>query len=307
VLAYAHAHDWPGDGDPSVRCERLASAMKRRPKCPPGMYGSEAELCQTLIDSARSAGYQAHPECGEWDSIIVDRGTGAQIGVHSKLRPNVSVLSQALADERLPGPEIHAVLVPAATQSFLEVAKALRVYVIQGVFLDWLDLPEIYRYAVRWMHPNRHWVPEVEMRFPAGVPAPRKMTPWKVSAVKLSLLAREKGFVTSLDMRKLELDPRWWLSPRYGAILTRRLIDGVRQRGEYVLRDPSSRLVPDLKFPEITTALQVREIKQPRMRVKQKPESTPAKTRSTLLPPPTAEAESEATGLRIKSSTDVAI
>lgn len=273
--------------------------MKRASKVPPGMYGSESELCQTLIDAARAGGYQAHPECGAWDAMIVDRGTGAQIGVHSKLRPNVDVLSQALGDERLPGPEIHAVLVPAANANFLEVAKGLRIYVLQGVFLDWLDLPEVFRYAVRWMHPNRHWVPEVEMRFPAGVPAPRKMTPWKVAAVKLCLLAREKGFVTREDMRKLELDPRWWLAPKYGAVLAKRVVNGERQRGEYVLRDPSSRLVPDFKFPEITGALQARDLKGPRLRVKQQP-----KTRSTLLPPSSEEAEEVATGLQLKPGNE---
>jgi hypothetical protein len=264
------------------------------------MYGSESELCQTLIDAARAGGYQAHPECGAWDAMIVDRGTGAQIGVHSKLRPNVDVLSQALADERLPGPEIHAVLVPAASSAFLEVAKGLRIYVLQGVFLDWLDLPEVFRYAVRWMHPNRHWVPEVEMRFPAGVPAPRKMTPWKVAAVKLCLMAREKGFVTRDDMRKLELDPRWWLAPKYGAVLTKRVVNGEKQRGEYVLRDPSSRLVPDFKFPEITGALQARDLKGPRLRVKQPPQ----KTRSTLLPPSSEAAEDVATGLQLKPGNE---
>jgi hypothetical protein len=260
------------------------------------MFGSESELVQTLIDAARAAGYQVHPELGSWDTLIVCRETGDQIGVQAKLRPTVEVFSQALSDEHGPGPEIHAVLVPVAPREFLKVAFPCNVHVFQGVHLDRLDLAAVFSHAPRWGHPVREWAPEVEMRFPAGVPSPRRMTPWKLAAVKLCLLAREQGYVTREDMKRLKLNPHWWLSPKEGRVLEPRIDEhGNKRRGEYSLRDSSSPMVPDLRWPEIVDALQQGQAlveplpqidtpKGPRLR-KRRPPPAP-EHRSTMLPPP---------------------
>lgn len=234
-----------------------------RTKLPSGMFGSETELCAQLIDVARAAGYQAHPEVGNWDVLLVCRETGDQVGVQAKLRPSVDVLAQALTDERHPGPEVHAVLVPTASRAFLSVARTSRVHVFQGVHLGSLDMPTVLARAQRWQHRVREWAPEVEIRFPAGVPSPKRVTPWKMSAVKLCLLARSRGYVTRKDLTELKLDPTWWFNPKFGPVLTPRLVEreggSEVRRGEYVLHDSSSPMVPDLRWPEVVDALQRRE------------------------------------------------
>lgn len=279
--------------------------MKRRlSKMPVGMFGSESELVQTLIDAARAAGYQAHPELGSWDTVIACRETGDQIGVHGKLCPSVAVLAQALTDESGPGPDIHAVLVPVASRDFRAVAGHLGLHVFEGVSLDSLQLPIVFKHAKRWGHPIREWAPEFEINTPAGVPSPRRMTKWKVHAVRLSLLARSKGFVTTADMHELGQHPQWWVSKENGQILVPRLDEtGKKRRGEYVLRDSTSQLVPHFRWPEITSALEEQERiarskktipaqpKGPRLRQRRQPEA-PA-PRSTMLPPPPPPAADE--------------
>lgn len=287
--------------------------MKRRQQAPAGMFGSEEELCSSFIEVARAAGYQVHPECGNWDLLIVCRETGDQIGLHAKLKPNVAVLAQALTNERLPGPVIHAVLVPVATAEFLFVAKRLRLLVLEGVRLDSLNLREVFAKAPRWAHPEREWAPEVEISARSGVPSPRKITKWKLAAVDLCLRARVRGYVTRAEMKELNLRMGWWLNPKYGAVLARRVVDGKRKRGEYVLRDPSSPLVPDYRFPEVVEALQKRghlaapapsapppapssppaltQPARPKMRVKKRTTTdAPAQQRSTIRPPSTTDA-----------------
>lgn len=266
----------------------------RRTKVPAGMFGNEAELCESLVICARAAGYRVHAECGPWDLLIVCRETGDQLGVQGKLRPSVSVLSQAVTSLKGSGPELHAVLVPHATREFRKVAALLNIHVFSGVSIE----PEQIRYAFdnapRWDHKFREWTPDVEIVTPAGTPSPRKITPWKIGAVKLCLRAREHGFVTRADLRELELDVRWWLHRRFGRVLERRVVDGVAQRGEYVLRDPSSPLVPDLRWPEIVDALKLAQsavLKGPRLRTRRAPDPP---RRSTLLPPaPSCQADND--------------
>lgn len=266
--------------------------MRRRPRLPVGMFGSEQELCEAFITSARAAGYQVHPECGPWDLLVVCRRTGDQIGIQAKLRLSYEVFSQALTTELAGGPEMHAVLVPLATREFFLVAEYLKIHVFQGVTLDRLDLPLVFQFAKRWTHPVREWAPEVEIATPAGVPSPKKMTRWKMAAVKLCMQARSKGYVTREDMNVLRLSPTWWLSRRNGGILEGRVVNGNRRRGEYTLRDSSSPLVPDLRWPEVVDALLKQAAmeppaKSPRLRTrKREPEQPPQPRASTIIPPP---------------------
>lgn len=274
--------------------------MKQRLKVPAGMFGSEFELCRALITSARVAGYQAHPDCGEWDALVVCRETGDQIGVHSAMRPNVEVLNSCLIDEHGSGPEVHAVIVPIATDAFMHVANRLKVHVLQGVYLDQLELADVFKLAQRWHHPVREWAPEVEMCLPTDGPSPRR-TPWKTSAVKLCLLARKKGFVTREDVKEHKLDLQWWLDQKNGRLLEPHIgDDGQLHRGEFRLRDSSSPMVPDLRWPEIAESLEQEalkaaaavdeaaaqsKLKGPRLRTKRAAQAP----RPTMIPPPSDE------------------
>jgi len=228
-----------------------------RAKLPTGMFGSEAELCELLTKVARAAGFLVHAEVGGWDLVIVSRETGLQCGVQAKLRPNVDVLAQAFGtDSHEPGPAVHAVLVPVPSRAFLQVAARLDVMVIQGVTLDRFDLASAVSRAPRWQHKAPLWVPDVEIITPAGVASPRKVTEWKVNAVKLCLLIRERGYVTTADMRRLGQNRSWWFM-RSAPILVRS--EHESRQARYVFADPSSPLVPDLRWPEIVTALQIGE------------------------------------------------
>lgn len=236
----------------------------RKQRLPAGMFGSENELCEKLIEVARANGFKAYPETGRWDVLLACRETDDQIGIQGKLRPNILVLDQATSlIESGPGPVIHAALVPIANRSFLRVAKHLRVQVIEGVHLDRFDLGAVLARAPRWQHRSPEWMPEVEVLCPAGVPSPRRMTRWKIQAVKLCLLIRERGYATRHDMTRLKLDPYWWFRPRFGPILEAiKVTVGPKAVTHFVLADPSSPLVPDLRWPEIVEALTEQRAKE---------------------------------------------
>lgn len=222
-----------------------------RVRSPRGQFGSEAELCDALITLARENGFAVHAECDEWDLLLV-HSSGVQIGVEAKMRPNVDVLAQALVGEWRSGPGIHAVLVPGATTAFSAVAARLHILVFRGTHLDSSDLEHALRTAYRWKHTAPAWVPDVEVICPAGTPSPRRTTPWKLSAVRLCLRLRERGYVTPSDMRELKLNYTWWF--QRGHALLKRM-----QRGQYVFVDPNNQKLPDLRWPEIVDAIRVEE------------------------------------------------
>lgn len=211
------------------------------------MFGSEAELCHRFVELATELGYVAHCEVSGWDVLLV-APNGEQIGVQAKLRANVDVLAQALGHDDMPGPDVHAVLVPDSSAAFKYVAKLIRVFVFDGAWLERWSFDALAKIP-RWKHTAREWVPEVLVPNPAGVPAPKSITPWKMAAVKLCLSARENGFVTAKMMRELKLSTTWWFAPTSGPALIR------RARGQYTLRDPADPRMPDLKWPEIAEAL----------------------------------------------------
>lgn len=238
------------------------------------MFGTEAELCHEFVTLARQTGCHVHCEVDGWDIVLVSPA-GVQIGIQAKLRPTIDVLAQALTNERDPGPEVHAVLVPAANWPFVAVAQAARIFVFQGCLIDArFDFHRIFSTAPRWKHPKPAWVPEVQVITPAGVPSPKSVTPWKMGAVKICLLARTRGYVTRADLKQFKLHEAWWFDPKWGPMLSPRYANGERVRGEYVLHKPDNPKSPDLRWPEIVDALarQSRDPQQqsarPRFRIK---------------------------------------
>lgn len=237
------------------------------------MFGSEAELCHAFVTLARQTGFQVHCEVDSWDILLVSP-VGLQIGIQAKMRASLDVLAQSLTDERHRGPDVHAVLVPVASYSFISVAQAARVFVFQGVLIDErFDFARIFVNAPRWKHSKPAWVPEVQVITPAGVPGPKSVTPWKMGAVKLCLLARSRGYVTRADLKQFKLHESWWFDRKFGPMLAPREQNGARVRGEYVLFNPDNPKSPDLRWPEIVDALarQSRDSQphsKPRFRVK---------------------------------------
>ena len=231
-------------------------------RCDP--FKSEALLCDVFIERARAEGFVCHPETSGWDVLVVDPESGEQAGVEAKRRPNVHVLYQATREsEHRPGPAVHAVLVPSATEAFAWVADELRVAVVEGwrfipeeTRLAWrLSEPETVRAALfdrtpRWNHSEPAWEPEVEVIQPAGVPGPRSVTPWKIAAVKLCLRIRADGSVMRKDVLAVPILSASW------SLWTQRWLVPVGRDGRCTVYGPRPGAeLPDEMYPRLTEAL----------------------------------------------------
>lgn len=231
-----------------------------RRRCDP--FKSEALLCDVFIEKARAEGLVCHPEASGWDLLIVDPESGEQAGVEAKLRPNVHVLYQATrAIEHRPGPAVHAVLVPSATEAFSWVAEELRVVVVEG----WRLVPEETRHAwrdpigvrsalfdrtPRWTHSEPAWEPEVEVIQSAGVPGPRTITPWKIAAVKLCMKLRAEGSVRRRDVLDDPVLKGSW------SLWSQRWLVPVGRDGRETIYGPRPGAeLPDEMYPRLAEAL----------------------------------------------------
>ena len=225
-------------------------------------FKSEAALCDVFLEKARDEGLRCYPEASGWDVLVVDPESGEQAGVEAKQRPNVDVLYQAVrTPEHRAGPAVHAVLVPSASEAFAWVAEELRVAVVEG----WRFIPEetrhFYREPVlvrdalfdrtpRWNHPTPAWEPEVEVLQPAGVPGPRRVTPWKIAAVKLCFRIRAEGSVRRADvLRDPVLGGSW-------SLWAQRWLDPIGRDGRASIYGPRpGAKLPDEMYPRLAEAL----------------------------------------------------
>lgn len=216
---------------------------------------TETELCAEFMAWARGEGHRCYPEWAGFDILVT--AEGIQIGIEAKLRANVKVLAQALEpQEHRAGPEFHAVLVPKASQDFKIVARQLRIYTIDwSVMPAWRQLPHITSTAaLRWDHSHPVEPPPVEeLAAAAGSPSPVRLTPWKITAMKLWLRLESKGYLTSKDFRALGINMSTWVG---------RWIqwDGskVGRLNRYVAKEPHPHDPrPDQLHPEVTEALRV--------------------------------------------------
>jgi hypothetical protein len=175
---------------------------------------------------ARDEGWVAYPETGGCDILLVATKEakapgiepGDQIAVEAKLRPNLDVLAQAVTG--IHG-DFRAVLVPRLTQAFRTVASALKVDVLVPL--------EEWERQYGWTHirpshllrrrpAKRAELPPIVPMCPAGTPAPRQLTRWRVAALRLCLLLEERGYITSADFKAHGITlSRWhqsgWLRP----------------------------------------------------------------------------------------------
>lgn len=179
---------------------------------------SEVKLCEELVVLARDEGFRVFPEVSDWDLIIVDE-EGVQLGVQAKMRANVDVLAQAVRRlYRINGPRHRAVLVPKSSGAFRQVARALGVHVFTiRQIRQWrgnrfTKKRKLIDFSNMKVWPGKpHWLPPVPSCCPAGSPAPRPLTQWRVKAIELCLLLEKQGFLSGEDFKKAGLNVTGWI------------------------------------------------------------------------------------------------
>lgn len=205
--------------------------MRRKRENP---YASEADLCRAFIECLPER-WVAYPETAGWDILLV-RADGCQIGVQAKLRLNLDVIGQAIADryfQRAEGPDYRAVLVPrqesneaveriAAHVGFTILQMHPPSYPTSQCFIPKLfDEPVIGehsedRYWHDWRPEKRHRLPEFIPDVAAGVKSPIRLTEWKIKALRVEAILESRGYVTREDFRTLRMDARRWTAPGTG-------------------------------------------------------------------------------------------
>jgi len=235
----------------------------------------EEELCRDFKGIVETVGGIAYPETAGFDLLIVGPD-GLQIGVEAKLRANVDVLVQALNGDtwpgmvHRPGPDYRAVLVPKCSDAFRVVAMQLHVWVFaldgaldqvrEIVNFDMAFFGDFNNYIHShyvWEYNKPCWVPPTNFDVPAGVPSPRSVTPWKLGAVRLCMMLRAQGFVTSRDFTScgIAFSPYWRRKLRgYGRVQRPAPKgDGTVQLMRYIQK-PNTTL-PDEENPAIVVGL----------------------------------------------------
>lgn len=192
-------------------------------------YKTEAGLCAAFSEEMTRQGWTCYPETSGWDILLV--GHEMQVGVEAKLKPTMGVLAQ-VAGRMAPismgrGPNYAVVLVSRAAGEFEAVVKALGAAIIhprqdtdwhtKRKTVYWPNLLQKLDYATPLHFNEPAWIPDVMPDVAAGCSAPVRLTPWKVSALRLIARLEVRGYVTIADFRDLGLHPsRWyhfWLLP----------------------------------------------------------------------------------------------
>lgn len=193
-------------------------------------FENEADLCASFIEQVgkwhRTDEWTAYPETEGWDILLV-RSDGIQIGIEAKMQFNVKVLDQAIETYTRgfydKGPDFRAILVPAyATDKLSTIADRLGVTVIRcskpqrGIWHGLSPgLPSAnWDYDDRYWHPwcpvEREILPDYVPDVVAGASAPVKLSRWKIQAIKLQIVLRDRP-VTRSDFKELGLSPSRWL------------------------------------------------------------------------------------------------
>lgn len=193
----------------------------------PKPFPKETDLCAAFI-AALPASWTAYAETAGWDILLVRKSDGFQIGVQAKLKLNIAVINQAIEDtgwwpERH-GPDCRAVLVPMGDSGgFRRIGAYIGFTIIHVAethnrfkFRFEPSLPDEPIEASEWFEccpTKRHRLPEYVPDVAAGSAAPIRLTPWKISAIKIAVILETRGYVTRLDFKHIGIDHRRWLCP----------------------------------------------------------------------------------------------
>ncbi len=195
---------------------------------------TEAGICADFIEALGDE-WQVYPETEGWDMLLVltrdipsshfghtHLPAGTQVGIEAKLCGNVKVLVQALPSRYaevmdLPGPDYRAVLVPKCSGEFSELASYLGIVVLTEK-PSWdgephrnaRELSDILLRSNAFPASERHPLPEVIPDSIPGSPSPVTVSAWKLKAIKLCILLRDRGYLTIHDFRQHGIDHRRW-------------------------------------------------------------------------------------------------
>ncbi len=201
------------------------------------LFPDEASLCDMFIRDMRTmGGWTIYPETADFDILLVRDATGHQLGVEAKLQLNAKVASQILPADRMghPGPDFRAVIVPCITESNVGIAEMLRILGVQVFAPDTRYLGKMQFTLTRhygqkdarafdstagklmdwdlawhdWNPAKRCELPSIVPDVRAGVPAPLRLTPWKIGALKVLADLELDGFVTAKSVRDHNVDAR---------------------------------------------------------------------------------------------------
>jgi hypothetical protein len=216
---------------------------------PSQAFKKETELCAAFIDAVnyesrrrvpnpawKAERWIAYPETQGWDILLVREEDGFQIGIEAKLVFNLKVLSQAIEHRypETPGPDCRAVLVPTAA------GKCELEQICAYIGITIITMRERYgpRNAPLWEFDpdlprmaNQHWrqewcelCPTNRLKLPdyvpdcaAGAPSPKKLTEWKIGAMKIAIILETRP-VTRSDFKALGIDHRYWISKGNGIL-----------------------------------------------------------------------------------------
>jgi len=204
---------------------------------------SEEDLCSEFrffLETKYSA--VVHPEVSDWDMVAVTSSIGntaipfaAHLGIQAKLVANVEVLYQAAVQHRL-APRYRCVLVRRASSEFIDLASHLGLCVAVREFQR-----SVFGKKSAWQTPEDGFklfgspkdfgstqfnLPPVVTTMPAGTRSPRQLTPWKVKALKICLLADKQGYLT---------DIRRWLTSNWLVRTDRKVSVVVIKTGKSVM------------------------------------------------------------------------
>lgn len=168
---------------------------------------SEEALCQEFMQS-----FDCYPEIDHWDLVrILPDG---QEGIQAKTSGNIKVLHQALIGL---GPKFRSILIPRASIEFIEICNFLGL----GLYakerqrkvwgrLKWIptDNWTILKPIAKPIHIDL-WIPPIKTDKPAGVASPKRLTEWRVKALKMCILLEQRD-VTSSDFKDLGLSMSIW-------------------------------------------------------------------------------------------------
>jgi len=206
----------------------------------PPAFAKESDLCAAFI-AVVPEGWTAYPETAGWDILLVRNDDGFQIGVEAKLKLSAKVLRQAIESEthhysEHTGPDCRAVLVPdgACSEDMIIIAMCLQITVLRmrgGP--RWADInfryndrftPRLpiarkgYWFGDDWFERaplERCRVPDYVPDVGAGKPSPRRLSEWKIKAIKIVIVLARRGYVTRRDFVALKISMSRWTQSQW--------------------------------------------------------------------------------------------